>query len=738
MEGLLTPMKKAEIDRQQSILNDLNKEYNQKRDVIEANEIQISLFNEELEELLSKQQNLRLREQELNVAIPNEAQIIEQRETESKLLERVEAHERYNSTLNLMINRLNLSTAKLDKRIDLEAKCFEALHKSLNAQKIKFVETQNLEKVAIVDVDKQKKSGKFEIEEWINRLQANRDLVAETNDIWKFREKQAETQAAIIAEVKGDLDSEGEQKLQRKVVANRMKQLRIANDIAKNSEKIDDYERAFKRIVEATGITAMNQVVERFLSQEDTTLNLNLMIEEGNAKVSALTETLLDSKKVAGQVRFTGVSHVSHKRKLIDEKEVKIDHFTKTNKSLRERTSFLQSVVRGIKATIYNINILLDEANIPNPASAKVDSTTEDDPQGDPQSDDEVVKLIPKPASNKQIEYQPEWFSEALNSCQQRLLKLVDSFPPSSKNITIDEVEPHLLASYGRNKVVVRPRKFSKPVSNAKTVKNKVKKLITEKGGIDKLIGSKKKNRRDVAAEILVKRKQEINANLRRCEVNVNDSKCLMEDAIKDQETLKKQTNPSADIIAMNESKLMRYRSEYDRALSLLDEKKSEMRRLVHEFEAVILVESESENDSDSDEGGQGDLDDYERTIPLLGASEGRKIIKEDTKRILKLAERKRFKLTRGTETSHENMDIEVIKATKLEAKKISAIRSQFPNRLSYVKNKKQGGVTFNASSKMVADQDSFDFIDRKLSSAIIENPTTLGSSKHISTLQHH
>merc|ERR1719310_1898430 len=85
-----------------------------------------------------------------------------------------------------------------------------------------------------------------------------------------------------------DLDKAGERQLKETSAVTDMTS-GISNDFAQEEKlKIADYEEAFHRIKESTGVSDVNEVIQKFLTQEDTHKNLNALTRENQTKIDAL------------------------------------------------------------------------------------------------------------------------------------------------------------------------------------------------------------------------------------------------------------------------------------------------------------------------------------------------------------------------------------------------------------------------------------------------------------------
>ena len=54
--------------------------------------------------------------------------------------------------------------------------------------------------------------------------------------------------------------------------------------------QVTTYEEAFRRIKEATGIEDINEVIEKFLTQDETAANLTQLTKEAQSRIEALNE----------------------------------------------------------------------------------------------------------------------------------------------------------------------------------------------------------------------------------------------------------------------------------------------------------------------------------------------------------------------------------------------------------------------------------------------------------------
>jgi len=77
-------------------------------------------------------------------------------------------------------------------------------------------------------------------------------------------------------------------------------------DIEEEQEKIASYEAAFREIKEATGVADVNEVIQKFITQEETHKSLLAMTRESQTKIESLSES-----KVAAQERVQRLKYAA-------------------------------------------------------------------------------------------------------------------------------------------------------------------------------------------------------------------------------------------------------------------------------------------------------------------------------------------------------------------------------------------------------------------------------------------
>ena len=133
-------------------------------------------------------------------------------------------------------------------------------------------------------------------------------------------QKRNKMKMEIQAQEAGDLGPEGEETLKKSMALNAMTQSRVSQERLEQKTKIDIFENAFRKIKEATGVSDVNEVIQKIISQEGTTENLMLLTKENQAKIEQLNEQKSKMKAKVEEIKYSGPGG-GHRRKMVDDHE---------------------------------------------------------------------------------------------------------------------------------------------------------------------------------------------------------------------------------------------------------------------------------------------------------------------------------------------------------------------------------------------------------------------------------
>merc|ERR1719353_1631830 len=152
-----------------------------------------------------------------------------------------------------------------------------------------------------------------------------------------------------------DLDRAGERQLQE-MSATSDPTSGMSNDFAQEEKlKIADYEEAFHRIKEATGVGDVNEVIQKFLTQEDTHKNLTSLTRENQSRIDQLSEERRKVRLQVEELKFSSGGNVG-RRQVIDDFETHLAEAGEKYERNRGRYERMAKMLIDMKAGIGHLS----------------------------------------------------------------------------------------------------------------------------------------------------------------------------------------------------------------------------------------------------------------------------------------------------------------------------------------------------------------------------------------------
>lgn len=308
------------------------KELQQLKDEVKELELEARRPNQEDSPLT---RNIRMLENRLDKAMIkyNEAQSI--RKTYEQIVKRLK-EERIGFDNQLAA----LERTYAAKQRDYE----ELLLLSGDANHAREVAQQELERVR-GGYEAERKRREKELRDRNQELSLRRQM----QDLVTKREKMRQE---IIEQEAAELGGGGEETLRKALTVNTITHSRVAQERLEHKTKIDIFENAFRKIKEATGVSDVNEVIQKIISQEGTTENLMLLTRENQGKVEQLNETKNALKARVEEIKYSGPGG-GHRRKMVDDHEEQLTsslaRFDRCRLKYERLAKMLISVKAGVK-----------------------------------------------------------------------------------------------------------------------------------------------------------------------------------------------------------------------------------------------------------------------------------------------------------------------------------------------------------------------------------------------------
>lgn len=157
------------------------------------------------------------------------------------------------------------------------------------------------------------------------------------------------------------LDAAGEDDMKATLAMSAVTQKQIANERLETRNKIDIFEIAFRKIKEATGVSDVNEVIQKITTQESTTENLITLTRENQSKLEMLNEMKRKLKIHVEEIKYSGVGG-GHRRKMIDDHEEQVANSVTRLERSRVKYERLNNTIVAMKAGVGHLQDKLESS----------------------------------------------------------------------------------------------------------------------------------------------------------------------------------------------------------------------------------------------------------------------------------------------------------------------------------------------------------------------------------------
>jgi len=137
-----------------------------------------------------------------------------------------------------------------------------------------------------------------------------------------------------------------------------------SNDYAvEEQQKLSDYAEAFHRIKESTGVSDVNEVIQKFLTQEDTHKNLTSLTRENQGRIDHLMEERRKLRLQVEELKFSSGGNVG-RRQVIDDFETHLAEASEKFERNRGKFERMAKMLINMKAGIGHLSEKLNIINL--------------------------------------------------------------------------------------------------------------------------------------------------------------------------------------------------------------------------------------------------------------------------------------------------------------------------------------------------------------------------------------
>merc|ERR1711966_553926 len=139
-------------------------------------------------------------------------------------------------------------------------------------------------------------------------------------------------------------------------------------------KKITTYEEAFRKIKDATGVSDVNDVIHKFLTQDETHNNLVVMTKEAQARIDALNEEKAQAKATVDEIKYSGTGSLGSRR-IVDEFESHLSEASSKCERNKQKYERVAKILINVKSGVEHLADKLEPITVEQEAVVMTDST---------------------------------------------------------------------------------------------------------------------------------------------------------------------------------------------------------------------------------------------------------------------------------------------------------------------------------------------------------------------------
>ncbi len=124
--------------------------------------------------------------------------------------------------------------------------------------------------------------------------------------------------------------------------------------LEEEEKKITTYEDAFRKIKDATGVSDVNEVIQKFLTQDETHNNLVVMTKEAQARIDALNEEKALAKAKAEEIKYSGTGSLGSRR-IVDEFESHLSEASSKCERNKQKYERIAKILINVKSGVEHL-----------------------------------------------------------------------------------------------------------------------------------------------------------------------------------------------------------------------------------------------------------------------------------------------------------------------------------------------------------------------------------------------
>ena len=257
-------------------------------------------------------------------------------------------------TYEQIVKRLKEERIGFDNQLSAVDRTLKSKHSDYEELLLLSGDAHHAREVAQEELTRVKKGYEEERKRREKELREKHQLVQlkkQLQDRANLREKKRNE---IIAQAAGDLDKEGETQMKKALIVNSLASNKSSNDKLISKTKLDIFEHAFRRIKEATGVSDVNDVIQKVVNQQGTTENLMTLTKENQLAIEKLNLERRKLKTIVDDIKYSGAA-TGHRRKQVEEQDEQLATSTSRLERCRLKYERFQKLLVSIKSGVEHL-----------------------------------------------------------------------------------------------------------------------------------------------------------------------------------------------------------------------------------------------------------------------------------------------------------------------------------------------------------------------------------------------
>jgi len=279
-------------------------------------------------------------------------------------------------TYEQIVKRLKEERIGFDNQLAAIERTLKAKEKDLEELVLMSHDAQHAKEVAKAELLKLEHQLMEEKKQREKELADRRALVqqkVEMNQRMEKRDKMRREMAMVEGGEQGAGDA-GDASLKKTMFSTAFHSALNEHVMEEEQKKITTYEEAFRKIKDATGVSDVNEVIQKFLTQDETHNNLVVMTKEAQARIDALNEEKAQAKAKVEEIKYSGTGSLGSRR-IVDEFESHLSEATSKCERNKQKYERIAKILINVKSGVEHLADKLEPITVEQEAVVMTDST---------------------------------------------------------------------------------------------------------------------------------------------------------------------------------------------------------------------------------------------------------------------------------------------------------------------------------------------------------------------------